>query len=273
MLIALGTSEYALHILFTNFVRIVEDMFTKIMAQPIEMEPDIAAYFGPGVEPAFDKVLTSLGHIASHKPTPVINTVMYWRAHKAKADGGQDGTTNGRNFPSTPANVPPGAAAAINAGTIVSPPPLSAFPPTLTMPSSSIPPSLIRRQTEPVLNTVQGSDTAGYIPQRAAFAQAILRDRQQRCAIYILCRALIEVIKHTTAEALTEDVASRIEPIVFRELINQDPENYRGASGKSANWNIFAELLGCFSNIRCAYFSMYGLMIDFHLSVTDLSNF
>ena len=228
------------------------------MALPVDVEPDIPAYFGPGVEPAFDKVLTSLGHIASHKPTPVINTIMYWRAHKAKADGGPDGTSSNRGLTSTPANVPPGAAAAINAGTIVNPPPLSALPPPITVPPMSTPPSLIRRQTEPVLNTTQSAEQAGYMPQRAALAQAMLRDRQQRCAIYILCRALIEVIKHTTADALTEDVASRIEPIVFRELINQDPENYRGGGGKSANWNIFAELLGCFSNIR--YFK-FGIVI------------
>src|SRR5436190_18431440 len=116
-----GTSEYALHILFTNFVRIVEDMFAKIMAIPIEVEPDIPAYFGPSADPAFDKVLNSLGHIGSHNPTPVINTVMYWRAHKVKTEGTSDGASGNRSFTPTPANVPVGAAAAITAGTIQSP--------------------------------------------------------------------------------------------------------------------------------------------------------
>jgi len=241
-----------LHILFTNFVRIVEDMFTKIMAIPIDVEPDIPAHFGPGIDPAFDKVLNSLGHIGSHKPTPVINTLMYWRAHKVKPEGGTDATAGSRSFTPTPANVPAGAVAAINAGTIQTPAmlPMPANPPSGAQPTLTAPPALIRRQTEPVsVNMPQGQEFAGqYMNNRAALAQRIFKDRQKNCTVYILCRALIEVIKHTTADALTDDVASRIEPIVFRELSNQDPEVYH--RGKSNNWNIFAELLGCFSNIR-----------------------
>lgn len=223
------------------------------MAIPIDVEPDIPSFFGPGVEPAFDKVLNSLGHIGSHKPTPVINTVMYWRAHKVKADGGgPDGNAGNRSLTPTPTNVPAGAVAAITAGTNQN----SAINPLTTLPPSvgqiaGVPPSaLARRQTEPVLSIAnQGQDVIGqYTPHRGVLAQRILWDRQKNCTVYILCRALIEVVKHTTADALTDDVASRIEPIVFRELVNQVPEN--NFRGKSANWSIFAELLGCFSNIR-----------------------
>ena len=222
------------------------------MAIPVDVEPDIPAFFGPGANPAFDKVLNSLGHIGSHKPTPVINTVMYWRAHKVKIEGGSDGTASSRSFTPTLANVPAGAAAAITAGTnqIPAVPPLTALPPPVPQLAGPAPPALLRRQTEPVsVNTAQGQELPGqYTSQRAAMAQAIIRDRQKNCTVYILCRALIEVIKNTTSDALSDDVASRIEPIVFRELINQVPESYYG--GKAANWNIFAELLGCFSNIR-----------------------
>ena len=233
-------------------MRIVEDMFTKIMAIPIDMEPDIAVHFGPGADPAFDKVLNSLGHIGSHKPTPVIDTLMYWRALKGKPEGSTEGNAGSRSFTPTPAHVPAGAVAAINAGTAQSPgitPPAS-LPPSVAQASSATPHALIRRQTEPVLvNMPQSQGFAGqYMNNRAAMAQRILKDRQRICTVYILCRALIEVIKHTTADALSDDVASRIEPIVFRELSNQDPEVYY--QGKSNNWNIFAELLGCFSNIR-----------------------
>jgi len=95
------------------------------------------------------------------------------------------------------------------------------------------------------------SDSGSAPTHQTALGQQILRDRLQRCAIYILCRALIEVVKHTTADALTDDIASRIEDIVFRQLVKQDAEDfYRGGALKSASWNIFAELLGCFSNIR-----------------------
>jgi len=215
-------------------------MFAQIMAIPIDVEPDIPAFFGPGADPAFDKVLSSLGHIGSHKPTPVINTVMYWRAHKVKSEP-VDGTVNRPMAPIVPTAA---AAAGTNQAPI-----LPSNPPALT--GQPAPPNLLRRQTEPVVATTQTQmmEPAGqYSTQRAVLTQAILRDRQKNCAVYILCRALIEVVKNTTAEALSEDVAARIEPIVFRELINQVPDNY--SRSKAANWSIFAELLGCFSIIR-----------------------
>jgi hypothetical protein len=231
-------------------VRIVEEMLKKIQAIPIDQEPDIPAHFGPGADAEFDKVLTSLGHIGTHKPTPVINTVMYWR--KAKSDGVADGTIGGRSFTPTPANVPPGAVAAITAGINTSPGmiPLAPLPPSIVQ-HQTTPPGLIRRQTEPVtMHTSQMQEVNGQFAQRTALAQQIQRDRLQRCAIYILCRALIEVVKHTTADALTDDIASRIEDIVFRQLVKQDAEDFYRGAVKSASWNIFAELLGCFSNIR-----------------------
>jgi len=216
------------------------------MAIPLDVDPDIPAHFGPGADPAFDKVLTSLGHIGSHKPTPVINTVMYWR--KAKSDALAEGASGGRSFTPTPANVPAGAAAAINASINSG---AMAGVPTRAM--TSTPPSLIRRQTEPVINTTQTAEmNIPMLTQSTGLGQQILRDRQQRCAIYILCRALIEVVKHTTADALTDDIASRIEDIVFRQLVRQDAEDFyqSGGARSSSNRNIFAELLGCFSNIR-----------------------
>lgn len=39
---------------------------------------------GPGVDPSFDQLLSALGHIARHKPKPLIDTIMHWR--KAKSE-------------------------------------------------------------------------------------------------------------------------------------------------------------------------------------------
>jgi hypothetical protein len=103
----------------------------------------------------------------------------------------------------------------------------------------------------------QGQDSGGqFSVHQSANNQLLERERTNRCAIYILCRALIEVVKHTTAEALTDDIASKIEAIVFQQLVKEDSEDiYRRGSNKSASWHIFAELLGCFSNIRCGVLS------------------
>lgn len=40
---------------------------------------------GPGVDPAFDQLLSALGHIARHKPKSLIDTMMFWRKAKSEA--------------------------------------------------------------------------------------------------------------------------------------------------------------------------------------------
>lgn len=40
---------------------------------------------GAGVDPAFDKLIGSLGSIAKSKPKPVIDSVMFWRKSKSDA--------------------------------------------------------------------------------------------------------------------------------------------------------------------------------------------
>lgn len=75
-------AEYALHILFTQFVRHTE---RKLNDLTTEDSPGLVeSIFGKGVDKEFDKILTSLGHVARRKPKPVIDSVMYWR--KSKSD-------------------------------------------------------------------------------------------------------------------------------------------------------------------------------------------
>jgi hypothetical protein len=231
-------------------------LFEKIKSIPLDVDLDIPAYLGPGADPELDKVLMTLAHIGAHKPTPVINTVMYWRQVKMKSEAA-DGTTGGRSFTPTPPNVPAGAAAAIMASINSNPPmtPLTPLPSSRGQYLGSAPPALLRRQTEPAVMASPGHEVGSQYSQQPTNAQLLERDRTNRCTIYVLCRALIEVVKHTTAEALTDDIASKIEVIVFQQLVKEDSEDiYRRGSNKSASWHIFAELLGCFSNIRYGFF-------------------
>jgi len=80
-------AEYALHILFTNFVRLAERKVNSCLPpnHPLEKEPDVESICGPGVDPAFDKLIGSLGYIARHKPKPVIDSLMIWRKSKSDA--------------------------------------------------------------------------------------------------------------------------------------------------------------------------------------------
>jgi len=80
-------AEYALHILFTQFVRLAERKVNSCLPpkHPLDKEPDIESICGPGVDPAFDKLIGSLGYIARHKPKPVIDSLMIWRKSKSDA--------------------------------------------------------------------------------------------------------------------------------------------------------------------------------------------
>ena len=103
-------AEYALHTVFTEFVRNAEGkindalLCTFVSGCGIEgccyntsvtdknrttrtKEPHLAGIAGLGVDPHFDKLLTSLGSIAKHRPKPVIDAVMMW--HKSKSESGE----------------------------------------------------------------------------------------------------------------------------------------------------------------------------------------
>lgn len=51
-------------------------------------EPRVESICGPGVDPAFDQLISALGHIAREKPKPLIDTLMFWR--KAKSEKASD---------------------------------------------------------------------------------------------------------------------------------------------------------------------------------------
>jgi hypothetical protein len=96
-------AEYALHILFTQFVRLAERKVNSCLPpnHPLDREPDIENICGAGVDPAFDKLIGSLGYIARHKPKPVIDSLMIWRKSKsdAAAFSRQDTTQNRHMLP------------------------------------------------------------------------------------------------------------------------------------------------------------------------------
>jgi hypothetical protein len=72
-------SEYALHVLFTSFIKQAEVKISQCITVPLGPEPHIEAICGPGVDPTFDQLISALAHIASQKPKPLIDTLMFWR--------------------------------------------------------------------------------------------------------------------------------------------------------------------------------------------------
>ncbi|MBW0481985.1 hypothetical protein O181_021700 [Austropuccinia psidii MF-1] len=81
---------------------------------------------------------------------------------------------------------------------------------------------------------------------------SILSERKGLALVYILCRALIAIVQALTREALSGELGSRLEDIVFNSIKNADPHSTARNPNKQANMNMFAYLLGALSNIRFA---------------------
>lgn len=75
-------------------------------------------------------------------------------------------------------------------------------------------------------------------------------DRKSLISIFILCRVLMEVIVKTPHEVLGEDLSSKLEEIVFKQLKATDPNIFSNSTIRAANWELFAELLGKMSTSR-----------------------
>ncbi|PWW76503.1 hypothetical protein C7212DRAFT_38346, partial [Tuber magnatum] len=199
-------AEYALHILFTQFVRVAERKINSCLPPNhlLDTEPQIETVCGAGVDPAFDKLIGSLGYIARHKPKPVIDSVMFWRKSKSEAAAisRQEMSQQARGLPNQ------------------------------IMP---------RRNTEP-LNAVDGVN-------QGMRESSLVADRRSTISIYILCRVLIEVIGQTTLDCVTEDMADKLEDIIFNQLRSADPDTLASSPLRMANWTLFGQLLGVMSSI------------------------
>jgi hypothetical protein len=79
--------EYALHHLFNSFISQADQKIIQCMTDRTEPEAEVEQICGPGVDPNFDQLIAALGHIARHKPKPLIDTIMLWRKAKSEEAG------------------------------------------------------------------------------------------------------------------------------------------------------------------------------------------
>ena len=68
-----------------QFIAQAEEKISQCITIPIDPEPQIEQICGPGVDPTFDQLISALGHIASQKPKPLIDSMMLWRRNKSDA--------------------------------------------------------------------------------------------------------------------------------------------------------------------------------------------
>ena len=60
----------------------INDCARKVTQSNIRIE-DLC---GPGVDPDFDLLISSMGHVARHKPRGLVDKIMYWRRFKSEAN-------------------------------------------------------------------------------------------------------------------------------------------------------------------------------------------
>ncbi|TPX26815.1 Cell morphoproteinsis protein PAG1 [Coccidioides immitis] len=211
--------EYALHHLFNSvcdlFVGLADEKINHCIMSMTELDTPVERICGPGADPAFDQLISALGHIARQKPKPLIDTIMVWRKSK-------------------------GEAAALAKQTIVQPKSLPA------------PAPMHRRNTEPTQPGSEVADnasipTASTIPATPRQEDIVLAERRATVSVYLVCRVLIEIFNQSTIDAITREMADRLEDIVFGQLKTVDPDQIAASPLRIANWRIYSQLLGIMS--------------------------
>ncbi|KAK4235508.1 cell morphogenesis protein PAG1 [Achaetomium macrosporum] len=208
--------EYALHVLFTSFIAQAEDKLNECITVPFDPEPQVEQICGPGVDPAFDQLISALGHISKQKPKPLIDLMMLWR--KSKSDAANEARTQlqqSRIYP------PPGP--------------------------------LQRRNTEPVQSGAAGTAPEPHPGAQMSLAAkqeyVAHAERRSTVSIYVLCRVLLEVMTRSTLASITPEMEDKLENIIFGQLKISDTEQLMVSPLKLSNWNLFAQLLGAMSEI------------------------
>lgn len=72
-------AEYALHAIFMRFVASAESKIDAFLKEPLDHDPALEDFMGPGTDSKFDELLNSLGKVAHKNAKPVIDSIMRWR--------------------------------------------------------------------------------------------------------------------------------------------------------------------------------------------------
>lgn len=107
------------------------------------------------------------------------------------------------------------------------------------------------------MNTLGDSGPTNGVPPETTSPTSLSRqelmqqtERRFTVSVYILCRALIEIIGQSTLESVTLELEVKLEDIIFSQLKSADPEQLAASPFRMANWIIFGQLLGVMSGIN-----------------------
>ncbi|KAH9018690.1 cell morphogenesis N-terminal-domain-containing protein [Lactarius hengduanensis] len=78
-------AEYALHAVFMRFATTAEHKVTSFLKHPLDQEPSLPDFLGPGIDPKFDDILQALGRIGQKNAKPVIDSIRRWRQSQSSS--------------------------------------------------------------------------------------------------------------------------------------------------------------------------------------------
>ncbi|KAJ9091974.1 hypothetical protein QFC19_008904, partial [Naganishia cerealis] len=251
-------AEYTLHIIFTQFVRHAERKLNMCLEFPENAEHPIIDILGEGADPQFDKIIANLGYIARRKPKPVIDSVMFWRKSKNEVAAlaanevgrlvNEQSTKDPQQMAQNSTEQPkPRAKRSLSLMKSKSIYRMTGAH-RRNQSSSSMPPAPLKTSEE--LTRVLLDKKRDSLEESISLTRetAIQASRKSLALIFILCRVLIEVVKQTSFD--NDDLGDKLEEIVYTQLKSTDPVATSQSLVRSANWNLFSELLGIMSEKR-----------------------
>lgn len=210
--------EYALHHLLNEFITEANEMINRCVSEPDDALIRIEAICGPGADVGFDQLIKALGHIVRARPKPLIDAIMIWRRSKSEETAPLYAEYENIKATSSPTS-----------GTV-------------------------RRVDFSHNSTNSSSASLALHPDANVIArlEQDIRQCERRSAIsvYILCRVLMETIGQCDLEALTNDIAQRLEDVIYTQLRGFDSNHITNSAIKQAQWHMFSQLLGVMSNLR-----------------------
>lgn len=271
-------TEYTLHIIFTQFVRLAERKLSFCADHPLHEDAPVIETLSEGGDPAFDKIVSLLGFIAKNKPKPVIDLVMFWRKLKLEIAAmaaveleriisskallpsplnpgiSKRGSTSRMSSPVN-GNHSQNQSLGSRAKRLLSLMRTKSFPKFVNnnhrrnQSTSALLHQLLPNPNEVANIPSQVPGELDFYQQQImdqhvtqARKQAIVAERKLLALIYILCRVLIEIVKQLTS--MGPELRDKLEEIVYTQLKTTDPMATLQLLTRLANWTLFCELLG-----------------------------
>jgi Cell morphogenesis N-terminal/Cell morphogenesis C-terminal/Cell morphogenesis central region len=77
----------------------------------------------------------------------------------------------------------------------------------------------------------------------------IQADRRSTLSIYLLCRVLEEIFEQSSLANITPELTEKLEDIIYKQLIQLDPEQLEESAFRQSNWIVYGQLLGAMCEV------------------------